>query len=308
VVIRPFEWPDAAGLIALIHRLMPAWVLTERGLLYWLETQPARARHASWVAFEGQALVGWAESRLRWEFGPDAASVFVGVDPDHRRRGLGARLYELAEAHVAGVGRIYAESDGSDDARRFLLARGFREDRAERVSVLDPRGVDLSLLPPLEARKAAEGFAVVPLADLPDRGPELHRLFETVDADAPHSEPLVPITYDEWRGHILEQPDLDSEASFVVLAPDGRAIAFSWLLVDREGRRAAIEMTGTLREFRRRGLARLAKLATIRWAVEHGITAIYTGNDTENRPMLALNDELGFDPTIVYQDFVRELR
>ncbi|HYY75913.1 MAG TPA: GNAT family N-acetyltransferase, partial [Gaiellaceae bacterium] len=72
--------------------------------------------------------------------------------------------------------------------------------------------------------------------------------------------------------------------------------------------RAAVEMTGTLREFRRRGLARLAKLATIRWAGENGITAIYTGNDTQNQPMLALNDDLGFEPSIVYQDFVKELR
>ena len=307
-MIRPFEPPDAAGVVTLIHRLMPAWVLTERGLLYWLETQPERARHASWAAFDERALVGWAESRLRWEFGPGAASVFVGVDPDSRRQGLGRRLYELAEAHVAGVTRIYAESDGGDDARRFLLARGFREDRAERVSVLDPRAVDPSLLPPLETKKAGEGFALLTLADLPDRGPELHRLFEAVDADAPHSEPLVPIAYEEWRSHILEQPDLDPEASFVVLAPDGRAVAFSWLLVDRRGRRAAIEMTGTLREFRRRGLARLVKLATICWAAEHGITAIYTGNDTENEPMLALNDSLGFDPTIVYRDFVKEVR
>ena len=307
-MIRPFEPLDAAGLAALVHRLVPAWVLTERGLLYWLETQPERARHACWVAFDERGLVGWAESRLRWEFGPDAASVFVGVDVDHRRRGVGASLYELAEAHVAGVGRIYAESDGGDDARRFLLARGFREDRAERVSILDPRDVDPSLLPSLEARKAAEGFSLAPLADLPERGPELHRLFEAVDADAPHSEPLVPIAYEEWRSYILEQPDLDSEASFVVLAPDGRAVAFSWLLVDRERRRAGIEMTGTLREYRRRGLARLAKLATIHWAVENGITAMYTGNDTENRPMLALNDELGFEPSIVYQDFVKELR
>jgi hypothetical protein len=35
---------------------------------------------------------------------------------------------------------------------------------------------------------------------------------------------------------------------------------------------------------------------------------MYTGNDTENRAMLALNDELGFEPRIVYQDFVKELR
>lgn len=307
-MIRAFEPEDAPRVVSLIHGLMPTWVVTEGGLLYWLGSQPERARHASWVALEDGALVGWAESRLRWEFGPDAASVFVGVAPDHRRRGLGCRLHEFAETHVADAARIYAESDGGDDARRFLRARGFREDRAERISVLDPRTVDPALLARLEAEKAREGFTVVPLREIAERGPELHRLFEAVDADAPHSEPLVPISYGEWRSHILEQPDLDHDASFVVLAADGRAVSFSWLLVDRERRRAAIEMTGTQREFRRRGLARLAKLATMRWAAEHGITAVYTGNDTENRPMLALNDALGFQPSIVYQDFVKELR
>ncbi|HYY75996.1 MAG TPA: GNAT family N-acetyltransferase [Gaiellaceae bacterium] len=307
-MIRALEPADAPVLVGLIHRLVPAWVLSEDGLRHWLETQPDRARHAGWVALEEGALVGWAESRLRWEFGPEVAAVFVGVHPDHRRRGIGGRLYELAETHVAAAKRLYAESDGGDDARRFLLARGYREDRAERVSVLDPRAVDPSLLRDLEEAKRREGFGVFPLAEVVDRGPELHRLFETVDADAPHSEPLAAISYEEWRALVFDQPDLDHEASFVVLAPDGRAVAFSWLLVDRGRHRAAVEMTGTLREFRRRGLARLAKLATIRWAGENGITAIYAGNDTENQAMLALNGDLGFEPSIVYQDFVKELR
>ena len=307
-MIRAFEPEDAPTLAILTQRIMPAWVFTGSGLLHWIESQPERARQASWVALGEGVLVGWADARLRWEFGPDVASIFVGVHPEHRRRGLGARLYELAEAHVADATRIYAESDGGEGVRRFLAARGFREDRAERISVLDPRSVDPSALPRLEQEKAREGFGVVPLVEVGDRGRELHRLFQAAEADAPASEPLVPSAYEEWRALVLEQPDLDHEASFVVLAPDGRAVAFSWLLVDREGHRAAIEMTGTLREFRRRGLARLAKLATIRWAAEHGVTAMYTGNDTENRPMLALNEELGFEPSIVYQDFVKELR
>jgi mycothiol synthase len=77
--------------------------------------------------------------------------------------------------------------------------------------------------------------------------------------------------------------------------------------VDREEGRATVELTGVLREFRRRGLARLAKLTTIRWAVEHGITAMFTGNDTENAAMLALNEELGFEPRILHQDYVKEV-
>jgi GNAT superfamily N-acetyltransferase len=58
------------------------------------------------------------------------------------------------------------------------------------------------------------------------------------------------------------------------------------------------EMTGTAQTFRRRGLARLVKLASIQWASGVGIRAISTGNDEENAGMLALNRELGYRPLL----------
>jgi GNAT superfamily N-acetyltransferase len=307
-VIRRFETGDAAGVTDLYRELFPAWVITERGILHWVASEPERARLACWVAIKEGEVVGWAQARFRWEFEGNPADLFAGVRPKFRRRGLGTRLYELGATHLADARRIYCETTGEEEARRFLLNRGYREDRAERISALDPKAVDLSGLARLEQEKAAEGFRVVPLAELSDRPSELHRLFEATDADAPHSEPLVQTTFEEWSAQIYEQPDLHHEASVVVLAPDGRAVALSWLHVDPEGGRAIVEMTGTLREFRRRGLARLAKLTTIRWARENGITIMYTGNDTDNAAMLALNDELGFRPQVIYQDFVKELR
>jgi GNAT superfamily N-acetyltransferase len=307
-VIRRFEAADASSVTDLHRVVAPAWVFTERGLLHWVESEPERARMACWVALEDGKVVGWCDARYRWEFGGDSAGLFVAVDPPSRRRGLGGELFELGATHLADAKRIYCEATGGEDARRFLLARGYREDRAERISALDPKAADLSGLARLEQERATEGFRAVALAELADRVPDLHVLFEATDADAPHSEELLPTTLEEWSAQIYEQPDLHHEASVVVLAPDGRPVSFSWLHVDPVGGRAVVEMTGTLREFRRRGLARLAKLKTIRWARENGITTMYTGNDTDNAAMLALNDELGFRPQVVYQDFVKELR
>lgn len=59
-------------------------------------------------------------------------------------------------------------------------------------------------------------------------------------------------------------------------------------------------MTGTAPAFRRRGLARLAKEATIRWAAETGIQTILTSNDTTNADMLSLNEHLGYQPTVLH--------
>jgi GNAT superfamily N-acetyltransferase len=66
-------------------------------------------------------------------------------------------------------------------------------------------------------------------------------------------------------------------------------------------------MTATVRDFRRRGLARLAKLASIRWAAERGITSILTGNDRENPGMLALNDSLGYRTHVMRGIFMRKM-
>jgi hypothetical protein len=77
--------------------------------------------------------------------------------------------------------------------------------------------------------------------------------------------------------------------------------------VDQARRRAANEMTGTLRRFRGRRLARLAKLGTIALAVDNGITQILTGNDETNVPMLAINASLGYRPVASELSWVRDL-
>jgi RimJ/RimL family protein N-acetyltransferase len=64
--------------------------------------------------------------------------------------------------------------------------------------------------------------------------------------------------------------------------------------------------TGTLREYRGRGLALAVKLATTRWAAEHGITQISTDNDETNAPMLAINRRLGYKPVGRRVEYLRE--
>jgi RimJ/RimL family protein N-acetyltransferase len=55
-------------------------------------------------------------------------------------------------------------------------------------------------------------------------------------------------------------------------------------------------MTAVDRAWRGRGLATTMKLATIAWAIEHGLTALETGNDEANAPMRAVNARLGYQP------------
>jgi RimJ/RimL family protein N-acetyltransferase len=88
---------------------------------------------------------------------------------------------------------------------------------------------------------------------------------------------------------------------------DARPAALSWVDVDLERRRAEQELTGTARTYRRRGLARLAKLAVLRWCAAEGIERLATGNDGENAGMLAINEELGFRPDLIETECAKRL-
>ncbi|TML05256.1 MAG: FAD-binding protein [Actinobacteria bacterium] len=62
------------------------------------------------------------------------------------------------------------------------------------------------------------------------------------------------------------------------------------------GGRAVTEMTGTLRDYRGRGLALLAKRATLVNAAKRGVELVFTENDETNGPMLRVNEKLGYRP------------
>jgi RimJ/RimL family protein N-acetyltransferase len=53
-------------------------------------------------------------------------------------------------------------------------------------------------------------------------------------------------------------------------------------------------MTGTLRDYRGRGLALLAKRATLVNAAARGVELVSTENDEKNAPMLRVNEKLGY--------------
>ena len=125
-----------------------------------------------------------------------------------------------------------------------------------------------------------------------------------ISTPADHAHSNLP--YEEWLDETIGQPDLSCDGSVVVLV-DGTPAALSWLLVDPARGLAEHEFTGTGRAFRRRGLGRVAKLAALRWAADHGVTRVVTGNDATNVGMLAINDAVGFRPSGSETEWVKPI-
>jgi GNAT superfamily N-acetyltransferase len=300
-VIRSFGEKDAHAVAELLHADELPEAVTAAGLLHWLRTQPPRAHAASWVAEGHGELVGWARARLLWKTSAEGVGEpWVFVRPSARRDGYGGRLFQEASGHLAGAGaRLLQTWTLVDVGRRFLEERGFRPTRSERVSILDLVSADLP------AAASRPGVRVVALRDVLDRPRELHALDAATSADVPETFGHDNVRYEEWLEETLSHPQLTVDGSFIVLDGD-LPVAFALVEVDPEHGVAANEMTGTLPEYRRRGLARLAKAAAIRWAAESGFRALRTTNDERNVAMLRLNESLGYRPVGIETQYLRE--
>ena len=306
-MIRELRPGDAEAVSTILHADVVPHAVTPAGVRHWLEAQPERARARMFVAEEGGEIVGWAESRLTWATrAPGVGDFWAYIAPQARGRGLGRTLYEQVEAHLVEVGASVLQTWTHNEAGLALLEnRGFRPTGKERISVLDLAGADVSSLPTLEQKKTGEGFRLVTLRDAVDDLEALHRVYTAAAADVPEYFTEDDVRLEEWRRETLEHPQLAYEGSFVVLAGE-QPVALAFLEVDGAAGLAANEMTGTLPEFRRRGLARLAKLATIRWALAQGLSRVLTGNAEANVGMLRLNESLGYRPVLTETHLVRE--
>jgi GNAT superfamily N-acetyltransferase len=308
VVVRPLRRPDIPDVVDLRRLLWADDVATPASMAWTLDHADPSERVRRWVASAHGRVVGYAVAgRAGWVSGR-VAFAYLGVRPEWRRRGIGGRLFDALDAYVAKVlrpDRTLSGSERDDEASaRFLLARGFHRTRDDQAWSIDPRTVSFADLAARRAAAEARGLRLVAMRELLDRPEDLHRLTSALELDLPSDAPIAQ-TYEAWRVHELEMPLFAPDASFCVLDGD-EPVAMTWIMLDAAGRRARHGMTGTLPRYRHQGLARLVKLASIHWLAEHGVMALFTDNDTENRDMLALNEHLGFRPLTVFAMWARE--
>lgn len=202
-----------------------------------------------------------------------------------RRRGIGAALFERCEAHLAALdlGLVLAFSTAEDASRGFATANGFRHTQTIRISGVDPRAID--------AAEAPAGVELRRLAELEPRA--VFELDCEAMLDVPGDVTMDVVDFEQWLEEYWRHPDMDLEAS-VAAVVDGKPVAFSLLRVTAG--RAVSDMTGTLRAYRSRGLALLAKRATLVNAAARGIELVITDNHETNAAMLRVNERLGYEP------------
>jgi GNAT superfamily N-acetyltransferase len=267
------------------------------------------------------AVVGALRLILPVQDNTTVAVLDVAVHPEHRRRGIGSALLAEGVRLAAERGRtqLIAEVDepGPGSAgRAFALRHGFSCDLLEtrRDLVLPPDEARLAALEE-EARAASRGYELVTWRDrtpdelLADRA-VLERRMTT---DAPHGD--LPVEEEHWDGARIreyEQSHLDRGRTVLSAGAlsAGRLVAFTDLQVPlAQPERAMQGGTLVLREHRGHRLGALVKAAVLREVLASlpAVRRISTYNSDSNRPMVAVNEALGFRPAGQLSSWSRQL-
>jgi GNAT superfamily N-acetyltransferase len=251
-------------------------------------------------------LVGLAELRRHpWRDDGAHFHASLGVDPAHRRRGLGAELFSRALATLPRDRPVVVEAEGTEDRPegiRFLEARGFGLRLRMQPSELDLGRFDPRPFEPAARRLTAEGLV---LRDLGEGGARdlgllrgLHALQASSMIDAPGATGYVPGPFERWRASYQDNPDYRPEGHAVAL-DGGRAVGMTQLWASQATDTLLYTgFTGVARSHRRRGIALALKAMVLSWArtlrTSRGTPPVVRAGNADGNPMLDINLRLGF--------------
>jgi GNAT superfamily N-acetyltransferase len=316
-LIRPFR-PEDYEYIAVVRGIsLPEYPMTADEWRFEDEKRDPKFLHARFVAEDpDEGVIGFAQyGQDAWNYDPRRFDLRVVVTPAHRRRGVGAALYDhlLAELNPLDPTGLRAQvREDMADALSFVQRRGYVETMRDWESRLDVPACDLSRFDGAAERVAAQGIVVRTLRELdgdPDRDRRLWELECAVSLDMPSADESTTPDFEDWRRHTFETPNLRPDGYFVAVdtTAGDRYVGVSQLWGSPSVPDLFTGATGVLREYRRRGIALAMKLRAVTYARESGAPVIRTWNAQSNRAMLSINEALGFAKQPAWIAFAKNL-
>jgi hypothetical protein len=198
-----------------------------------------------------------------------------------------------------------------DEARiRVLGARGYREERRARFWELDLVARRARLEEMTRAsreRMRAQGVRVLTLADDPDPDVrrKIWRMSEEASQDTPRTVPWVATPFDVFEKWFAS-PGIREDRMWIARVGDD-VVGISVLSYPPVRGVVQTDWTATARSVRGMGVARALKCETVMQAIALGVDRVRTDNDFQNKPILHINESMGYRPRPEMIQFIKEL-
>ena len=306
---QPLTLADVEFAANALSRVQPRRpTVPARLLLIWQSMDRVHAVQR-FAVHEGERRIGWT-SVLRFGGALEEQAMISVVLPEASVRAYEATLaFGLRKARQMNAKAILCEPWESETALVEALRQGhWEQKRRQRFWRLELQPNADWLRRQRAAARERVATAGVRLATAADLGgeaiyPELYEINAAAHWDIPTTVPFEPDPYEVWLGW-MAQPAVLPERVWVATV-GGEPVGLSFLtyrpgLVDTG-------FTGVIREHRNLGIARALKLETLCQALDLGVDAVETDNDSENAPILHLNEQIGYREVEGQLQFLRPL-
>jgi GNAT superfamily N-acetyltransferase len=247
------------------------------------------------------AFLGWMHGP--WARLPDRhCEVEVWLERSALDRGLLQEMFlwigDRAQAEGSQLLLSYCGED-EPEMLEALSASGYQRERLERVWELDlvKNGTRLRAEAERIRRDVADsGIELTTVARWvdPDRVKKMYELDSITRQHIPTSLPILAEALEDFVRR-SQAPDRREDRTWVAV-DHGRAVAMSYMKFPPVRGTVWTGYTCTHPEYRGRGLARAIKLQSLAQAAELGVELVCTDNDSENSPILHINQTLGYRP------------
>jgi GNAT superfamily N-acetyltransferase len=314
--LRPFTDGDYDAMVEISNESYPDYAWTVAELRHvdedWTPEGYVRRRI---MAEAAGVPVGYCDvANSRGQFVPENFSIDLVVRPAARRRGIGTALLDDAVAALRPrKARWIRTGVKESDAHSIAFARhvGAAELKRDWESRLELAAFDPAPFAAAPKRAEDGGVGITTLADElrtdPDAVRKAYALHAEVRLDVPNLDPSTPSPYERFEEEVLRSPWALPEAYFIAIR-DGRYVGECALAT--EGADPGVihqQLTAVLRDERGKGIAMALKLRAVAYARERGFREIRTWNASINRPMLAINEALGFAKQPAWITFGKDL-
>lgn len=316
LTFRPFEPTDADYelVVGLRNEAMPDYRDMVEDWRHWDATRPAHCKWERWVVeADGVAAAQGGFYQFPGMYHPQKFFVDMYVRPAQQGRGVGQAFYNHLVARLAPHDPIALRTEAREDfaaANHILAKLGYEQEMKFWESRLAVAPFDPTPFAGHEEQVRARGVQVVTLRDLMDQGDgyvvPLYEAFMEMIRDVPSPDEHTTPPLEHWIESSLKNHNLLPDGYFIAMV-DGNIAGVSQLWTGAEPDVLYTGLTATRRAYRRMGIALALKLRAIAFAQQWGAREIRTGNETRNRPMLSINEALGFVKQPVWAAYVKEL-